>query len=324
MPALDWMTAWQRALYGEHGFYRQAGPAAHFETATHGAAGAVLARALLTLARREGLTRIVDVGAGRGELLSQLAAQDESVRLTGVDVVPAPADLPARVEWLRADGGATLAPELAGLTDALVLAHEWLDVVPCPVAQVDPHGVLRLVLVDAADGTERLGGPLTGPDLAWARHHWPAGEPGERVEVGRARDQAWADLLGRVVSGVAIAVDYGHRAGQRPPEGTLTGYRDGYQVAPVPDGSCDITAHVAMDTLVHTELLTQRQALQELGVSGALPPASLASTDPPAYLRGLSLASTAAQLIAPTGYGSFIWAVARLPQAGPDTADSSS
>ena len=37
---------------------------------------------------------------------------------------------------------------LAGLADVLVLANEWLDVVPCQIAQVDDAGVLRVVLVD--------------------------------------------------------------------------------------------------------------------------------------------------------------------------------
>ena len=63
----------------------------------------------------------------------------------------------------------------------------------------------------------------------------------------------------------ALAVDYGHVAADRPGGGTLTGYADGGQVAPVPDGSCDLTAHVAMDSLSHDELHTQRDALRALG-----------------------------------------------------------
>ena len=46
---------------------------------------------------------------------------------------------------------------------------------------------------------------------------------------------------------MALAIDYAHERERRPVYGTLTGYRDGHCVSPVPDGSCDITAHVALD-----------------------------------------------------------------------------
>ena len=89
---------------------------------------------------------------------------------------------------------------------------------------------------------------------------------GCRVEVGSARDLAWADLVARVRRGTLLAVDYGHTRGDRPAHGTLTAYRDGALVAPVPDGSCDLTAHVAVDALDHDEVTTQRTALRDLGV----------------------------------------------------------
>ena len=93
------------------------------------------------------------------------------------------------------------------------------------------------------------------------------------MEVGRARDEAWAGLVGRLRSGVAVAVDYGHVAVARPPAGTLTGFRSGHHVVPVPDGSCDLTAHVAMDSLRHDELVDQRTALRRLGIGGGDRPA---------------------------------------------------
>jgi len=171
------------------------------------------------------------------------------------------------------------------------------------------------VLVDPVDGAERLGPALDGPDLHWCQRFWPTTEAsaGDRVEVGRARDEAWADLLGRLGSGVAVAVDYGHRSGDRPAPGTLTGFRAGHHVVPVPDGSCDITAHVAMDSLPHDELLDQRTALRRLGVDGAARPGyELARADPTAYLRALGEASAAAALTARGGLGDFLWAVTRV------------
>ena len=118
--------------------------------------------------------------------------------------------------------------------------------------------------------------------------------------------------MGRVTRGLVVAVDYGHRGGDRPAAGTLTAYRRGQQVAPVPDGTCDLTAHVAMDSLDHDELVDQRTALRGLGVDGRTPPIELAATDPQAYLQALAATSAAAALVAPGGFGDFLWAVKRV------------
>jgi SAM-dependent MidA family methyltransferase len=314
---LDWQVAWQGALYGPDGFYRlPAGPAGHFTTATHGPLGEVLGNAVARLARENGLTHVVDVGAGRGELLTCLHAAEPGLRLTGVDVVSRPDSLDTAIAWLVAPGGPALPPAgsdgLRDLDHVLLIAHEWLDVVPCPVAEVDDDGILRTVLVDAATGQEALGDPVDGDELAWAATHWETKTPGHRVEIGLPRDLAWADLVSRVVQGVVVAVDYGHRGGDRPTGGTLAAYRRGQLVTPVPDGTCDLTAHVAMDTLDHDELLDQRTALRGLGVDGRQPPLDLAGRDPRAYLRALATSSAAAALTAPGGFGDFLWAVKRV------------
>jgi SAM-dependent MidA family methyltransferase len=308
-----WQVAWQEALYGPHGFYRSPdGPSGHFSTATHAGPGEVLGAALARLARENGLTHVVDVGAGRGELLGHLRAADAGLRLTGVDVVDRPPHLDAGTAWHVAPGGPDLPDALRHLAGVLVVAHEWLDVVPCAVAEVDERGILRKVLVDPADGRESLGDPVAPDDGDWAAEHWPARAAGERVEIGRPRDLAWAALVGRVDRGLLVAVDYGHRGGDRPSAGTLTAYRSGQQVVPVPDGTCDLTAHVAMDSLDHDELVDQRTALRGLGVDGRTPPIELAGTDPQAYLAALATASSAAALVARGGFGDFLWALKRV------------
>jgi SAM-dependent MidA family methyltransferase len=308
-----WVEAWQDALYGPRGFYRSpAGPRAHFSTATHGPTGRVLAEALLRLADDRGLAHVVDIGAGRGELLEHLYAARPALRLTGLDVVARPEGLPAPVEWLVSPGGAGLPEGLRDLDRVLVLAHEWLDVVPCPVAEVDDEGRLRHRLVEPDTGTEEWGPLVAGVELAWAGHHWFTTTPGDRVEIGTTRDAAWQDLLARIGSGVAIAVDYGHTGGDRPAQGTLAAYKEGVVVAPVPDGTCDLTAHVAMDSLDHDDLLDQRTLLRGLGVDGRVPPHELAQRDPQGYLRGLERASAAAALTDPGGFGGFLWAVKEL------------
>jgi len=97
---VPWRMAWQRALYGPDGFYRRAeGPAGHFTTATQGGTGRALARSLWAWADRFGLDGIVDVGAGRGELLQHLYAWEPGRPLSGLDVVPRPQDLRGRYMW---------------------------------------------------------------------------------------------------------------------------------------------------------------------------------------------------------------------------------
>ena len=306
-----WREAWQDALYGPDGFYRRPeGPAGHFTTSTHGPLGAVFASAIGAMADWEGCDLVVDVGAGRGELLGQLADQRTDLRLLGVDIVERPAGLPASVEWLVSPGGASLPHELSGLDRALVIAHEWLDVVPCTIALIGPDGVPRQVEV-AADGTESAGDPVAARDRAWADRHWSTVTPGDRVEVGLTRDGAWSELLSRVRSGAAVAVDYGHTRERRPASGTLLGYLRGVAQDPVPDGSMDITAHVAMDSLEHDELLTQREALRRIGLTPATPAHDLARSDPAGYLAALSHTSAVTALTDPGGLGGFLWAITR-------------
>lgn len=116
-----------------------------------------------------------------------------------------------------------------------------------------------------------------------------------------------------------MAVDYAHVREARPPFGTLTGFRAGREVRPVPDGSCDLTAHVALDACAAAgagagpppELLSQREALRRLGVSGERPPLTLASADPAGYVRALASAGEAAELTARGGLGDFGWLMQR-------------
>jgi SAM-dependent MidA family methyltransferase len=307
-----WIQAWEQALYGPGGFYRQAsGPAGHFATASQGIPqiGELLARALLELMDREGLDTFVDMGCGRGELLEQVHRLGPQVRCLGVDIVARPA-LSEPIGWFQSPGGTRLPDELKGLTEALVIANEWLDVVPCPIAQMDDDGELREVLVNRSSGEEQLGDPISSADRQWCQRFWPVDRlaPHDRVEIGETRDTAWDDLLSRVTSGLAVAVDYGHTISSRPGPGTLTSFKEGRQVSPVPDGSCDLTAHVAMDSLTHDSLVDQRTALKGLGVSGKTPLYDLARQSPAEYLQRLSTASVATLLTAKGGLGDFLWA----------------
>ncbi|MGW2325593.1 SAM-dependent methyltransferase [Streptomyces sp. NPDC001700] len=313
-----WREAAERALYGPDGFFRRTeGPAGHFRTSVH--ASPLYARAVTELLRRvdEALGRppklaLVDLGAGRGELLTGVLAAAAGLphglaarlRPYAVERAARPAGLDGRVEWRET------VPE--GFT-GLLFANEWLDNVPVDIAETDPDGVPRRVEVSAAaDGAERLGAEVTGEDAAWLDRWWPlaGAEPGLRAEIGRPRDAAWAGAVRCVGAGLAVAVDYAHERAARPPFGTLTGFREGREVRPVPDGSCDITAHVALDACAagtDARLIPQRDALRHLGLDAARPPLALASTDPTAYVRALSAAGEAAELLDPGGLGGFHW-----------------
>jgi SAM-dependent MidA family methyltransferase len=272
-------------------------PAQHFRTAV--TASDVFAKAIARMARDEGLSTVVDLGAGGGELLTRLSHIDPGLTLVGVDVAPRPTWLLPGIEWHH---------DVPAEFDGLLVAHEWLDNVPCDVVELDDDGVVRLVLVDPETGAERLGEPI---ESGWLDAWWPLNEPGERAEIGEPRDEAWAEAV-EAVTGLAVAIDYGHLADARPHYGSLASYRDGHEVDIRPDGTRDVTAHVAVDAVcdrVGGCLERQRDALARLGVDGTRPALELANSDPPRYLEALARASEAAELRARGGWGDFWWIV---------------
>ena len=272
---MTFRAAWQQALYGPDGFYRRERPAAHFRTSVH--ASTLFGQAIARLARLLELDEVVDIGAGSGELGKVLRADG----LTVLDI--------------------ELDDELPERLSGLVIANEWLDNIPCEVVEWDDEGMPRYLLADVTPGPV-----VKGNDLAWLDRWWP-GAPGDRAEIGTTRDESWAGVIDRLTPGsLAVAIDYGHLKAARPPYGTLTGFRNGRECDPVPDGTCDITAHVALDSLGGT-IVSQRDALRALGVSATRPPLDLAQADPMRYLSELSSAGEAAELLDPSGLGGFGW-----------------
>ncbi|WP_162891046.1 SAM-dependent methyltransferase [Aeromicrobium sp. A1-2] len=294
---LPWREAWDLALYADDGFFRTSRPAEHFRTSAH--LGGFAAAVAELIARTRART-VVDLGAGGGELLTALLPLvGADVRLIGVEVADRPETLPSSISWL---------PSLPDRIEGLLIANEWLDNIPCDVVEMAQDGRVRHVLVDPDTGAETFGGEC---DSEWLRTWWPLSEPGERAEIGATRDAAWADAVARV-DGTAVAIDYGHRRADRPPFGTLRSYAAGREVDVVPDGSRDVTAHVAVDAVAHAAGATlhrQRDVLAGLGVDAGRPPLDLARTDPSAYLRRLAAAGEAGELLASGGLGDFWWLV---------------
>lgn len=275
------------ALYGPDGFFMREDPTDHFRTSVSTSPLFALAIRRLAGLVDDALGRpdpfdLVDVGTATGALLAALPDVPERWRLTGID--------------LNGRWPATIPP-----VHGLLFANEWLDDVPLDIVFDG-----RLVEVSEA-GQERLGAAAPAEVLDWVRRWWP---DRRRSEVGLTRDLAWAGAVAAVQRGLAVAVDYGHtRADRRT---TLTGYRDGRQVPPVPDASMDLTAHVALDScaaLTSSRLLTQREALSLLGISALPPLRAMASEDPRGYLSLLQSAGQAAALLDPRGLGAFGWLV---------------
>lgn len=325
---LPWRTAMERALYGDGGFYRRGErPAEHFRTSVHASPrfAAAIARLLVevdALLGRPSRLDVVDIGAGSGRLLSNILAcvpSELAPRLaaTAVEIAPRPPETPAEITW-RAD----LPDRITGLA----VANEWLDNVPLDVVERTPDGV-RTVLVHPLTGTERPGPSPSDEDCAWLDRWWPLHEPGDRAEIGHPRCAAWGSVVGRLSRGLALAVDYSHSRDSRPVYGTLTGYRDGLTVPAVPDGSCDVTAHVALDACTtageragatSTLLTTQRDALRALGLTGTRPPLDLAHRDPRGYVAALCHAGEDAELTDPSGLGGFGWLAQTVNTPLPD------
>jgi hypothetical protein len=145
--AVPWHSAMADALYGPEGFFTRAapggeqgsGPTGHFRTSAH--ASPLFATVMLRLIASvdEALGRpdpldVVDIGAGGGHLLRRLAVLAPAylarrIRLSAVELAPAPADLPGEIGW---SAGIPAPGSLCGL----VIATEWLDNVPLDVAEV--------------------------------------------------------------------------------------------------------------------------------------------------------------------------------------------
>src|SRR5262249_14996216 len=150
-----WRAAMESALYGPEGFFRREAPADHFRTSVH--ASTLFAEALQLIAASYELRCVVDVGAGRGELLQTLHEVDPGLELIAVEIAPRPLSLPPGIRWEAS---------FPTGVEALVVANEWLDNIPLDIAELDDNGDLRMVEVDPAGG-EFPGSHLAGEDLAW-------------------------------------------------------------------------------------------------------------------------------------------------------------
>ncbi len=275
----SWRQAWEDSLAGPTSFYANNAPAGHFTTDVMRGAVApiVLPRLRELLVAREGPVTVLDAGAGGGELLTALLgllseAEQRRVHLLGLDLRDRPVDLDERIDW---EVGDIRQAEWAPM-DGIVVAHELLDDIPCDWVEADADGRPRIVLV-AEDGSTSLGPGIDDVrgchrvDVdaialsTWLERWWPGGRPFARCEPGIHRDAVWAQLTSRINSGYALAFDYGHLLPARLvgvwDGGTVVGYRSGRVVTPRVDGTCNVTAHVAIDAVAAAAIDASRTSI---------------------------------------------------------------
>jgi len=221
MPALPpptaqptWKQAWDAALYGPSGFLR-----------SH------------PVALDRDRSALVDFITAR-------AAGRESVVLLGAAAQLAP-------ELGRLLPALSLRGDLPDGFDGLTVAVDWLCHVPTHVVQADDNGRPRIVHVDPVTGTEILGSLVNDAGVppsigGWLDEHWALPNAYGRAEVGTTREAAWRDVVRRMDGGLAIAIEQGHLSGSRPGAGSL---RSPSGMPPVPDGTRDLVADVALDAL---------------------------------------------------------------------------
>ncbi len=249
--------AWEETVTGSTPFYRgpTGNPYRHFTTSVVDSdlVRARVAHLIAELRTREaGPLTVIDAGSADGVLLQQLARDFDDLHLIGIDLRERPVGLDGGIEWITGDIREITAEFKA--TVGVVVAHELLDDIPCNCIEVDADGVARLVIVDPATLELELGPAVPPGELQdWLERWWPAERPYLRAEIGNTRDDTWAGITGMLSRGFALAIDYGHVDAERRSGfwdgGSLTGYRDGSVVRPTPDGTCNITAHVAMDAI---------------------------------------------------------------------------
>jgi hypothetical protein len=302
-------VAWDAALYGPDGFYRVEQPADHFRTSAH--VSGAFADAVLAVARGRDAARVIDVGAGAGELLTAIRDRDSDIALVGVEVRRRPSALAPSIGWRVAEGDPAAVVADVSVGPTVVVANELLDNVPADVVELADDG-LRHVEVDASTGRERLGAPADPAVAEWIERWWPLAEPGQRAVAGLARDAFWGRVCESVDDGVCMAIDYGHVLAERPPIESPTSYRRGRQSPASFDRRHDITSAVAVDSVasaVGGRLARQRQTLAELAPPAGRPDLMLAHSDPIGYLRRLGAAGDWRELTASPGLGDFWWLV---------------
>ncbi|WP_460741464.1 hypothetical protein [Mariniluteicoccus endophyticus] len=282
-PGTPWSTIWKA-----RDFWATQRPSDHFLTPAT-ACGALIDSKVSEHMEELGLDTLLEIGPG--DAPSNL---NPHTHLT-VDRRPTPGIHDTLVAQWRVDQE-DWEPDISrswGSKPLFVLAVEFFDDIPCPVAT---RKGFRIYHLSPNGSSEQL---VADRELEWARQWWPAGSS---LDIGHSRDVAWKWLVERLPAGSAIAmIDYGHIRSGRPSGTTLAAHRGGVWIDPGDPGG-NLTAHVAVDALA---------AAGEAAGARTIELCRLRDLDwpvPPAEgLAALGLRSQRELLSAPDRFGDFWW-----------------
>jgi SAM-dependent MidA family methyltransferase len=227
---------------------------------------------------------VIEAGAGSGSLLRSLLdglGEDAPDEVVAIEASPA-----ARAA-LQETPGVTRVAALMGETVApicgVVIANELVDNLPVALAVRSAEGwEERWVGTDGSD-LALFAAPVR-PDVAtWADAYAGTVPIGGMVEV-QLRATAWVkDVVGRLMKGALLVIDYGGTAEELEPrrtQGTLRTYRN-HHLGPDPltaPGETDITVDVNFSALqaaaedggAEVQLMRQDDFLNEWGLTGEI------------------------------------------------------
>lgn len=265
--------------------------------------------------------QLVEVGAGSGSLIRSLLAA-YAVEARAVEASPAARNMLAG-----------LVPTSGSLPDSIrgvVLANELLDNLPMGMAQ-RVGDVWRERWVAHEDGDLVFVDADPRPEVVdWLEAYAGPVEEGGWVEVQIEARRWLEDLLGRIVGGSVLLIDYGDTAenlASRRRDGTLRTYRS-HHLGPHPleePGETDITADVNFSALldlgIPTTLERQDDFLSRLGLRDRLSEVrdeelqAARSSEESERLRLRALRVEAETLLHPRGLGDFRVLRLEVPEA---------
>ncbi len=315
----------EAALYDpEEGYYERPGRVGKEGDFVTGASWhPAFARALVRIARRVaaecGALRIVDVGAGEGELLRNLgeALAGEQPELIGVEASERRRELGRErvpgATWLKD------VSELPSGGAGLLVGYELVDALPVRTFRVDEQGGLVERLVGLDDASRFVWREGVAPDSAAILDALTSRgallEPGQILETRPGAPALARGLARSLGNGVLLLFDYGARtravASTVRPGGTLEAFV-AHQVTRdvlTDPGSRDITAWVdfgeleevlACEGLAVRGLVSQSRLLIAGGIAGEL---ALADPDVPLTPVQAAERNAVAKLFVPGGMG---------------------
>ncbi len=179
---------------------------------------------------------VVEMGAGRGETMSEIERGLPGVTCRTVDV--ARGELPERFR-------------------GVVICNEFFDALPVHSVEQKHTGLVEHCVESAADGFDWAEGSPSDPRLqGYLESYAPRLAEGQRVEVNLEALDQLEKLHTALVAGYVLTIDYGYTAneiadGRRLPAGSLMSYvkHQASEDVLASPGERDISAHVNFTAL---------------------------------------------------------------------------